>query len=630
MRRTLALAFLVVPARAAADEPVSLHVTGAATGFSTTQKEADRPRDVADTAALLEGTPGVRVRRLGGDGGFSTLSIRGAASNQVGVVLAGIPLVGAADPSLDLSTLPLFPGAVARVHRSFAPARLGGGHLGGVVALEPIGSLRDRTETYLAAGSFGAVRLRLADVHTLGGWTIGSGLSAGRADNDFPFHSVAADADAIRRNAAHAQVGALLAARHEGDELRTTLTLLAHDRRDGVPGTFDVETLFPRLHRDRLLFGAQLRRRTLTFGAWARTEGRTVDDPRGELGLGPGGSAHDRVVSVGTSVGLGLGTAGGPTATLVFDPSIERSRGDRGDLARYDRTRAGVGLDVAWPLGGLGAGAQLAFAGRLDVRADRSAHGALREALPIAHVGLDVPFEAFTFATHVGTLARPPSFLELLGDGGTYLSSPGLGRERAYTLDAGVRHRGKHLELELVGFGTFVDGLIVFVAQGLATQRAENVGQAWVVGGEASIGGRVGPLRALATYSALLTRDHTAQAASRGAPLPGRPAHDLWVDLGFERGPLSARWGFDLVSSTTLDRAGLRTMPTRSYHSVGARWALPGGALVLSAELANVFDQRTVVVPFELGQPERRYPISDFQGYPVPGRRWTLSLRGRL
>ncbi len=624
MRRWPALALLLASARARAEEPVTLHVQGsAATGFTSQAEESDKPRDVADTAALLEGTPGLRVRRLGGDGGFSTLSIRGAASNQVGVVLAGIPLVGAADPSLDLSTLPLFPGAIARVYRSFAPARLGGGHLGGLVAIEPLGALRARTEAYLAAGSFGAYRLRLADVHSSGAWTLGAGLSASRAENDFPFHAVATDADTTRKNAAHAQVGALVAARHRGDEWRTTLTLLANTRRDGVPGPFDAETLSPHLSRDRLLFGVHLRRQALSLSAWSRTEGRTVTDPRGELGLGPGGTTHDRVAAFGTSVGFVLGGAGQPTATFGFDPSIELSRGDHGDVdARYDRSRVGGALDLLWPFEAL----TLALSGRVDVRADRSAATSRREALPVVHVGIEVPAGLVTLAAHLGTLARPPSFLELLGDGGSYLPAPHLGRERAYTVDLGLRHRSEHLELEAVGFGSLVDGLIVFVAQGLATQRAENVGRALVIGGEVAFGVRAGPLRLSTTYTALLTRDRTDQAASAGAPLPGRPGHDLLVDLSFQRGPWSVRWGFDVVSETTLDRAGLRTLPARAFHSVGGRVALPGG-LVLAAEIANLFDQRTVAVPFELGQPERRYPISDFQGYPIPGRRGLVSLR---
>ncbi|MBK7400751.1 MAG: TonB-dependent receptor, partial [Myxococcales bacterium] len=145
-------------------------------------------------------------------------------------------------------------------------------------------------------------------------------------------------------------------------------------------------------------------------------------------------------------------------------------------------------------------------------------------------------------------------------------------------------------------------------------------------GGEVAVSVHAGPLRLSTTYTALFTRDRTDQAASAGAPLPGRPAHDLVVDLSFQKGPWTVRWGFDLVSETTLDRAGLRTLPTRAFHSIGGRVALPGG-FTLAAEIANLFDQRTVVVPFELGQPERRYPISDFQGYPIPGRRGLVSLR---
>ena len=63
-------------------------------------------------------------RRLGADDTFSTLSIRGSTSSEVAVLFAGVPLTGAADPSLDLASLPLWPGARVKVYRSFTPASI--------------------------------------------------------------------------------------------------------------------------------------------------------------------------------------------------------------------------------------------------------------------------------------------------------------------------------------------------------------------------------------------------------------------------------------------------------------------------------------------------------------------------
>ena len=102
-------------------EEVVVHGRNAG-GFVSRATIEDAPREITDAASLLEPLPGVHVRRLGADDSFATLSIRGTGSTQVAVFLAGVPLTGGADPTLDLSTLPLWPGARVRVFRSFAPA----------------------------------------------------------------------------------------------------------------------------------------------------------------------------------------------------------------------------------------------------------------------------------------------------------------------------------------------------------------------------------------------------------------------------------------------------------------------------------------------------------------------------
>src|SRR5580693_9073747 len=151
-----------------ADEVVVLGSTPSA-GFVSKASVDDAPREITDASSLIETVPGVHVRRLGGDDSFATLSIRGSTSSEVAILFAGVPMTGAADPSLDLATLPLWPGARIRVYRSFAPAAFGPGSLGGTLVLEPPRtSDSERTETWAALGSFGEARLRAADIRALG------------------------------------------------------------------------------------------------------------------------------------------------------------------------------------------------------------------------------------------------------------------------------------------------------------------------------------------------------------------------------------------------------------------------------------------------------------------------------
>jgi len=617
-----------------------LTVSGSsAGGFGSRAKEGERPRDTPDTAALLEGLPGLRVRRLGAESSFATVSIRGAASNQVAISFAGVPLTGAADPSIDLATLPLWPGAVARVHRTFAPAHLGGGYLGGIIDLQPIEVTKPSTELYNAFASFGTYRLRLADTRaTIGGVRVGAGVSYLRTDGDFTYFDPRSARDTRRRNADATQLAGVLQARRDGDTWTWLATLLGSTRRDGVGGSIMFPAFATEMSRDRLLGAVEARRRDdegrSLVRVWARRDGRAFEDPRAELGFVPGRTT-DRVLSLGGALGRSHHLTDTVTLDGRFDGSIESARGTRLDIPAVnparDRLRFAAAVDVAYQPTKRTA---VALAVRGDLLNDTGST-TVRQFLPVAHLGVEqYLFDEVSLGAHVGTLARAPSFLELLGDGGVYSPSPDLKSERAYAADLGVRARtGKRVrfELEAVGFGWEVQNLIVALPKGLRSLKAENIGAARVLGGEVSVGATAGPVRAVVSYTRLFTEDRTTSAASRGQPLPGRPEHDLTTDLSLRLGALTLRYGFDVVSATTLDRSGLNIMPTRVYHGVGARFDVKGAqALSIVAEIINLFDQRTATVVYETGLRPGPYPISDFLGYPLPGRRFSLAVRGSL
>lgn len=633
-RAAVLLAIIATAAPARAEEPVALTVTGSsAPGFSSKSKEGDRPRDTPDAAALLEGLPGLRVRRLGGEASFATLSIRGAASNQVAISFAGVPLTGASDPSLDLATLPLWPGATARVYRTFAPAHLGGGYLGGIVDLAPMELGRDRTEVYNAAGSFGSYRMRVADTHSIGAFRIGAGVSYHRTDGDFRYYDPFRDAEVRRTNNGAQQLSGVVQARHESERWTWLLTTLLNLRRDGIAGPFDRPALATQMSRDRQLFAIEARKRDddgrFLARLWGRRDGRNFEDPLAEQGFLPS-STRDRVYAIGFAFGRSA-TFSRLTLDPRVDGSFERRDGERTLPARapsHSRARVALALDATYKIGD----SSIVLSARGDVRRDTEERA---EVLPVAHLGAEHLFnDTVSLAAHVGTLARPPSFLELLGDGGIYSAAPGLRSERSLAADLGLRARGKHArvqwEAELVGFAWQVRDLIVIRPVGLLTLRAENVEGARIAGGELSVAASTGPFRLVASYTRLYTEDRSSDPTTRGRRLPGRPEHDLTVDASARIGPVTLRYGFDVVSSTALDRTATKVFPTRVFHGAGARVDIR--SISILAEVINLLDQRTVDVLYESGSKPRfgPYPLSDFLGYPLPGRRFTLAIRGTL
>jgi TonB dependent receptor-like, beta-barrel/TonB-dependent Receptor Plug Domain len=644
-----ALAGGVARAEDASDSTEEVTVRGTqAGGFSSRAREGDTSREVTDAASLVEPLPGVHVRRLGADDSFSTLSIRGSTSSEVAVVLAGVPLSGGADPSLDLATLPLWPGSEARVYRSFSPAVLGPGSLGGTLEVDPPrAGAPTATDVWAAAGSFGARRLRLGDVRDAGGGSrVVTALSASRSDDDFGYLDPRSGAFIPRVNAGHADVNGLVAwalpVRWTAESTGAlTVTTLAQARHQDLPGSIYAPTPFQSLDSDRELASVELTgpagEGAWNAHAWGRREELTLRDS-------PSFAARDLSPAYAASGILAAGGAGGWRGRVArevilearIDTSSERfAPGETlGGALPPGATRASVGggLDAEWrPTSAW----TLTATGRLDGRSDTSAGTTAGDVLPTGHLGTEVALGALSLVTHAGAVVRPPSFLELYGDRGAFIGDSTLRPESAWTWDFGARLAERlgalSLAMELDGFVTWADDLIVFVYEGAeGRSKATNIGRARLAGAEAEARARISVFEVRASYTGLATANESACAFVSDVcdrpSLPGRPSNDLVGDALVHLGPLRLRYGVDVVTGMNADLTGTIEVPARVLQSAGARLAVPGvPGLWIAADLRNLFDVRTATYQGALGPV--REPIGDAYEYPLPGRSVLVSVR---
>lgn len=637
-----------------ADDVEDVSVRGSrANGFTATAKERDAPREITDVASLIDGLPGVHVRRLGAEDGFATLSIRGTASTQANVMLAGIPLSGGADPSVDLSSLPLWPGARARVFRSFAPAALGQGSLGGTLSLDPA-LAKDATgaEVWSALGSFGAARLRAGDVFDVGRARVACGLSASRADDDYsyanPDHAppkLDPRETVVRRNAGHADANGLVSVSipiafggHKQGYWRALGLLQAREQH--LPGTLRVGTPLQRLASDREVLGAEL---GVPMGpgagfarAWGRREGRSLTDD-------PIDRPYDatRSDSAIFATGASVGWRGRPGKTIrvlaVVDARAERFAPGvyvgPSPASGATRVAVGAGADVDFsPHKTL----TLAASGRVDVWHDASVDPSIiatSDARPSAHAGIEWTLGRVQIDAHGGATARPPNFSERFGSSGGSIPTPDLRTESAWTVDVGAHtlavsgpFRGS---FELVGFGMWARDLITFVPVSVrSVPKAENIDEARILGIEASADAKLFGARLRVSYTGLSTINFAACAQGSCPPLPGRPAHDLALDASYTRGPATLRYGLDALAGMRADVVGYIEIPARVLQSVGARLEVTRGVTV-AIDLRNLFDVRTASYAQAFNGSVVQYPIGDAYAYPLPGRSFLASLRVR-
>lgn len=138
-----------------------------------------------------------------------------------------------------------------------------------------------------------------------------------------------------------------------------------------------------------------------------------------------------------------------------------------------------------------------------------------------------------------------------------------------------------------------------------------------------------------ANYTWIQTKNLSPEPSQRNRPLPGRPAHQLFAKLSAKEGsPDPRRLDFrsfvtyEWISGNFLDPSGRYEIPPRSIWGMGGGVSFRGFHLDLS--LRNLFDRRSAMIEAAgLQGPKRFYPapISDYLGYPLPGRSLWVSLR---
>ena len=143
---TMLLCLAVLPHSGAAQTPTSattpaqlppVEVRGQRLGAEQVVRETSTFATVVDTstatarvssvADVLSESVGVQVRRFGGLGAFSTVSIRGSTPNQVEVYLDNVLQNQANAGLVDLGSLPLDNVERVEIYRGFAPLQLGAG-----------------------------------------------------------------------------------------------------------------------------------------------------------------------------------------------------------------------------------------------------------------------------------------------------------------------------------------------------------------------------------------------------------------------------------------------------------------------------------------------------------------------
>jgi len=630
--------------------PRAENETADTTAAATVVPITTQPGEMKTLADVLDDTVGVQVRRFGGLGDFSTISIRGSSPGQVGFFLDGIPLTRARSDTVNLADLPLDELARVEVYRGTSPLAFSSSALAGVVNLvtrEPT----DAPQVSLLAGggSFSTRKAVVTASDKHGPW---SGLLSATylgSEGDFSFHddngtplNPSDDETTDRKNNAF-NSGEVLGKLRYTCANGATLTGVeeAYLNDQGVPGIGAFQSDDASLRELRSLtylrleghpFGrANLDGGTTGYYVYEREQFRDV---QGQIGLGSvatrnqtdsGGLDNQIVAHVGSHDIEGRLDVGGevfhPVDELAPDPNGPDQARVRFDVAvgdtfslvderllvqpsfRYEHLHDDFGGTVG--PGGLvdnqaqGGDIDLVTP-RLGLRFDWTPHLALRG--------------------NAGRYARAPNFSELFGNRGSIIGNPRLDPEKGVNADMGVvfTHDAigplTHLRAEATGFVSFVDDLIVLVQNSQRTSVPRNVASARVLGTEATLALDAFERAHLAlNYTFQDARDESGIPARDGNHLPGRPVHSLYARAEYHVGPAQLFYELDFLASNFLDQANFREVDSRTVHTIGVTSRLPWPGFEVSLELRNLSDNQ----------------IEDVGGFPLPGRSVFGSIRWR-
>ena len=586
---------------------------------------------------VLAETTGVHVKRLGGLGAFSTLSLRGSSADQVEVYLDGILLNAAFGGGVDLGNLPLAHVEQIEVYRG---AGAGGNGLGGTVHVRSRPS--QRRWRHGVRGSWGAFDTRLLSSVLAGALGQSEFLVVAdyaQSDNDFGFpddngteYNADDDVWSRRRNNDHRSLNLLGKWRRAlGRNSNVSIHETAYWKRQGMPGISNNQSRNAQLDAFRTMTEVTYENRALSNGLGTRQSlfvthtNERFRDPDGEVGIGRQDNDY-RTRTYGWRSRL---------QTVLFSrcdiAAVIGLRREAYVPTTRIRTISNLFDSRRWVLS-VRAGVDVSLPGQIGVWSlsaeKRRIHSSFTGANPFAFsplapdssntrnltsvrsgVRLDLASH-LAFKANAGRVFRVPSFFELFGDRGGVVGNVNLRPEYGFALDGGLRYSDGTTTLEVAFFDHRYEDLIQFVHTSQATSRPVNIGQARVYGLEVTAQKRFGPrFNVSGNYTFQDARDRSDIPYLNGNVLPSRPPHALFARATARHGRCTVTYDYSLEDGSFLDQANRRPLSARHVHNAGVK-VDTGQRFQIGLEAKNMFGAQ----------------IADTWGYPLPGRAFFISV----
>ena len=608
----------------------------------TVIRVADYKDEVKTVEDLLADQAGVEVKRYGGLGSFSTVSIRGSSSSQVLVFLDGVLLNRSIGGGVDLSTIPLSNVDFIEVYRGVTPARFGASGMAGVINIRTkragpesssfIKSLYGSFGTY-GGSVFHSERRENFDFLFSSDYLSSEGDYKFLDDNATQFN---AEDDRIRRRVNNWF-------RQSSTELKFGVDLDSGWRLDFSDGFFKKEQGIPGRSNNQSTEATFTTTRNLAtlrlFGTglfcendsltWQLSHTYTIEkffDPLSQVGLGQQDTRNvteQYASNLNWRVPLGKYQDIG----ITYEPRFEEYRPHDSFLSKdaqpVGSSRWSHSLSIEDVISLINGRLTAIPTLRWDLYSteqDRGSSDEQEERYLNKQLGLKYDLTSWlALKANASQSVRVPSFYELFGDRGITVGNADLLPERSRNFDVGFRLNPRcqgvldDLSFEVTAFRHKVDDLILFVYDARGIGRAENFSRTVTKGVEVSNSFTLlKHLRITQNMTWQDPRNLSDVEAYENKLLPNRSQSEYSgkVELFDSKRKLY----FEITRTGTYfrDMANLVQAPSQTIANLGVSFKY--GAFTVGFEVKNIADRR----------------VEDIAGYPQPGRSFFVTLQAEF
>ena len=612
--------------------------------MTTTIERVEFEGKIENIDEIIEKEAGVQVRQSGGLGAFSSVSLRGASSEQVMVFMDGILLNDASGGGVDLSNIALGDVAAIEIYRGATPINFGSSSIGGAVNIRTLRAEKGlKVNASAGYGSFNSQKANVFANHKPGRFDYLVSVDYLASDNDFEFTNDRGtdwnpddDIEEKRNNAQVEQGNVLAKAGFDfSKDLRLDLMNQTFIKEQGIPNwinsplnrtTLDtlrnISTL--RLTADNLTnaginTGTQL---SYTF------KEEEYDDQGGHIGLGKQSTTYTtgRVNLDLFAQWLGERQDLIGTVNLLHEDYEAENHLQNTNPGESHRDTLSLGLQDSFFF--FGQTLIVTPAARYTWNDDELASGASAfgdsgddrsrsDDYLTPQIGvLYGPFSWLKLKSNLAKYVRQPSFFELFGDRGLFTGNSELKAEKGVNFDVGAQCDWEiadrwlqRLRLGAAYFRTDAEDLITRTYDARGIGKSVNISGALIQGIE--VEGSIEFLHHFRAVGKLTYQDPENQSeieAFDGKRLSGR----------FETailGRLEAFYaGFRIYGELTgesgiyYDTANLRPAPDKEEINAGISYT--AGPWRFQVEGKNLADKQ----------------YEDFNGFPLPGRSFFASI----